>query len=120
MITHSHTYDHHRLYHRLPADTVALAGPRRAWSRDNHTDSRRTHRLAVGGIEEPLGPGESVMSSGARGHTGFAHTSTRLLIFSTGLRQWREVSLGVEERMERYQLLPFLILAHTNQHVYGF
>jgi len=75
---------------------------------------------AGGGIEESLKPGESVVRSGARGHTGFAQTSTRLLGFSAGLRQWREVSLGVEERMERYQLLPFLILAHTNQHVYGF
>lgn len=75
---------------------------------------------AGGGIEESLEPGESVVSSDARGHTGFVQTSTRLLGFSAGLRQWREVSLGVEERMERYQLLPFLILAHTNQHVYGF
>jgi len=30
------------------------------------------------------------------------------------------VSLGVEERIGRHQLLPFLILAHSNQQVYGF
>jgi hypothetical protein len=73
-----------------------------------------------GGVEESLQPGESVVTSGARGHTGFVQTSNRLLGFSAGLRQWREVSLGVEERIGRYQLLPFLILAHSNQQVYGF
>ena len=75
---------------------------------------------AGGGVEESLQPGESVVASGARGHTGFVQTSTRLLGFSAGLRQWREVSLGVEERIGRHQLLPFLILAHSNQQVYGF
>ena len=75
---------------------------------------------AGGGVEESLQPGESVVASGARGHTGFVQTSTRLLGFSAGLRQWREVSLGVEERIVRHQLLPFLILAHSNQQVYGF
>jgi hypothetical protein len=73
-----------------------------------------------GGVEESLQPGESVVTSGARGHTGFVQTSNRLLGFSAGLRQWREVSLGVEERIVRHQLLPFLILAHSNQQVYGF
>lgn len=75
---------------------------------------------AGGGVEESLQPGESVVTSGSRGHTGFAHTSDRLLGFSAGLRQWREVRLGIEERMGRYQLQPFLILAHTNQQVHGF
>lgn len=75
---------------------------------------------AGGGVEESLQPGESVVTSGARGHTGFVQTSTRLLGFSAGLRQWREVSMGVEERIGRHQLLPFLILAHSNQQVYGF
>lgn len=75
---------------------------------------------AGGGVQESLQPGESVVTSGARGHTGFAQTSTRLLGFSAGLRQWREVSLGVEERVGRHQLLPFLILTHSNQQVYGF
>ena len=75
---------------------------------------------AGGGVEESLHPGESVVTSGARGHTGFVQTSNRLLGFSAGLRQWREVSLGMEERIGRYQLLPFLILAHTNQQVHGF
>lgn len=60
------------------------------------------------------------MSSGSRGHTGFIHTSHRLLGFSAGLRQWREVRLGVEERVGRYQLQPFLVLAHTDQQVHGF
>ncbi|MCS6265295.1 MAG: hypothetical protein H8K11_16205 [Nitrospira sp.] len=75
---------------------------------------------AGGGVEESLEPGESVITSSAKGHTGFVQTSTRLLGFSAGLRQWREVSLGVEERIGRHQLLPFLILAHSNQQVYGF
>lgn len=75
---------------------------------------------AGGGVEESLEPGEAVIASSARGHTGFAQTSTRLLGFSAGLRQWREVRLGVEERIERYHLLPFLILAHSNQEVHGF
>ena len=73
-----------------------------------------------GGVEESLQPGESVVTSGARGHTGFVQTSNRLLGFSSGLRQWRDVRLGVEEHIGRYQLLPFLILAHTNQQVHGF
>lgn len=75
---------------------------------------------AGGGVEESLEPGESVVTSGARGHTGFVQTSSRLLGFSSGLRQWREISIGVEERIGRHQLLPFLILAHSNQQVYGF
>jgi len=54
---------------------------------------------AGGGVEESLEPGESVITSSAKGHTGFVQTSTRLLGFSAGLRQWREVSLGVEERI---------------------
>lgn len=75
---------------------------------------------AGGGVEESLEPGESIVSSEARGHTGFVQTTSRLLGFSAGLRQWRDVSLGVEERMGRHRLLPFLILAHSNQQVYGF
>lgn len=75
---------------------------------------------AGGGVEESLQPGESIVTSGSRGHTGFVHTSHRLLGFSGGLRQWRDVRLGVEERVGRYQLQPFLILAHTNQQVLGF
>ncbi len=75
---------------------------------------------AGGGVEESLQPNETVISSAARGHTGFVQTSSRLLGFSAGLRQWREVSIGVEERIGRHQLLPFLILAHSNQQVFGF
>lgn len=30
------------------------------------------------------------------------------------------MSFGVEEQIGRYQLLPFLLLAHTNQQVFGF
>ena len=75
---------------------------------------------AGGGIEESLKPNESVISSAARGHTGFVQTSNRLLGFSAGLRQWREVSIGVEERIGRHHVLPFLILAHSNQQVFGF
>lgn len=75
---------------------------------------------AGGGVEESLQTGESIVTSGSRGHTGFVHTSHRLLGFSAGLRQWRDVRLGVDERLGRYQLQPFLILAHTNQQVLGF
>ena len=84
------------------------------------TDKVIAWSAAGGGVEESLQPGESVVTSGARGHTGFVQTSNRLLGFSSGLRQWREVRLGVEEQVGRYQLLPFLILAHTNQQVHGF
>lgn len=84
------------------------------------TDKVIAWSTAGGGVEESLQPGESVVTSGARGHTGFVQTSNRLLGFSSGLRQWREVRLGVEEQIGRYQLLPFLILAHTNQQVHGF
>ena len=84
------------------------------------TDKVIAWSAAGGGVEESLQPGESVVASGARGHTGFVQTSNRLLGFSSGLRQWREVRLGVEEQVGRYQLLPFLILAHTNQQVHGF
>lgn len=75
---------------------------------------------AGGGVEESLQAGESIVTSGSRGHTGFVHTSHRLLGFSAGLRQWRDVRLGVDERLGRHQLQPFLILAHTNQQVLGF
>lgn len=75
---------------------------------------------AGGGVEESLEPGEKVVTSGARGHTGFVQTSNRLLGFSAGLRQWRDISIGVEERIGRHQVLPFLILAHSNQQVFGF
>ena len=84
------------------------------------TDKVIAWSAAGGGVEESLQPGESVVTSGARGHTGFVQTSNRLLGFSSGLRQWREVRLGLEEQVGRYQLLPFLILAHTNQQVHGF
>ena len=84
------------------------------------TDKVIAWSAAGGGVEESLQPGESVVTSGARGHTGFVQTSNRLLGFSSGLRQWREVRLGGEEQIGRYQLLPFLILAHTNQQVHGF
>lgn len=57
---------------------------------------------AGGGGEEALQPGEAVITSEARGHTGFVQTSNRLLGFSAGLRQWREVLLGVEERIGRH------------------
>jgi len=75
---------------------------------------------AGGGVEESLQPGESIVTSGSRGHTGYVQTTYRLLGFSAGLRQWREVRLGVEERVGHHQLQSFLILAHTNQQVYGF
>lgn len=84
------------------------------------TDKVIAWSAAGGGVEESLQPGESIVTSGSRGHTGFVQTTHRLLGFSAGLRQWREVRLGVEERVGHHQLQPFLILAHTNQQVYGF
>ena len=50
-------------------------------------------------------------------HLSMPNLVTRLPGISAGLRQWREVRLGVEERIERYHLLPFMILAHSNQEV---
>lgn len=60
-------------------------------------------------IEEELGDNESVMNTTARGQTGCAQTSARLLGFSSELRRWTEVPLGVEERVEHRQVLPRLI-----------
>jgi hypothetical protein len=72
------------------------------------------------GIEESLGMGETVVSSDARGQTGFAQTSSRLLGFSSELRRWTEVRLSGEERVERHQVLPRLIVAQTDRQLYGF
>jgi hypothetical protein len=73
-----------------------------------------------GDIEEGLGVNETVATTAARGQTGFAQTSTRLLGFSSELRRWTDVQLAAEERVERHQVLPRLILVQTNRQLYGF
>ena len=78
--------------------------------------------LSAGGSggEESLGVNETVVTTGARGFTGFAQTSTRLLGFSSGLRRWTEIPLAVDERIERHQILPALILVQSDRQVYGY
>ncbi|HEY7130379.1 MAG TPA: hypothetical protein VH332_11935 [Nitrospira sp.] len=78
--------------------------------------------LPAGGaaIEEALEVNESVVSAAARGQTGFAQTSTRLLGFSSGLRRWTEVQLDAGERVERRQVLPRLIVVQSVRQLYGF
>ena len=56
----------------------------------------------------------------AKGQTGFAQTSTRLLGFSSELRRWTDVQLGAEERVERHQVLPRLAVVQTSRGLYGF
>lgn len=72
------------------------------------------------GGEESLGVHETVVTTGARGFTGFAQTTNRLLGYSSGLRRWTEVPLAVDERVERYQIRPALILVQSDRQVYGF
>ena len=72
------------------------------------------------GGEEALGVNETVVTIGARGFTGFAQTTNRLLGFSSGLRRWTEIPLAVDERVERHQILPALILVQSDRQVYGF
>ena len=71
-------------------------------------------------VEEPLGVNETLVTTAAQGPAGFAQTSRRLLGFSSGLRRWTEVQLGVEEHVERHHVLPRLLLVQTNRRVHGF
>lgn len=71
-------------------------------------------------VEEPLGVNETIITTAAQGPAGFAQTSHRLLGFSSGLHRWTEVQLGVEEQVERHQVLPRLLVVQTNRRVYGF
>ncbi|MCS6294430.1 MAG: hypothetical protein H8J66_15270 [Nitrospira sp.] len=73
-----------------------------------------------GGGEESLGVNETVVTTGARGFTGFAQTTSRLLGFSSGLRRWTEIPLAIDERIERHQILSALILVQSDRQVYGF
>ena len=73
-----------------------------------------------GAIEEGLAANEAVGKTVARGQTGFAQTSARLLGFSTELRRWTEVQLSANEPVERYQVLPRLIVVQTTRQLYGF
>ena len=71
-------------------------------------------------VEEPLGVNETIVTTAAHGPAGFAQTSRRLLGFSSGLRRWTEVQLGVEEHVEQHHMLPRLLLVQTNRRVHGF
>lgn len=78
--------------------------------------------LPAGGsqIEEGLGLNETVVKIESRGQTGYAQTSTRLLGFSSELRRWTDVSLSVQERVERQQILPRAIVVQSDRQLYGF
>ena len=71
-------------------------------------------------VEEPLGVNETLVTTAAQGPAGFAQTTRRLLGFSSGLRRWTEVQLGVEEHVERHHVLPRLLMVQTNRRVHGF
>jgi hypothetical protein len=71
-------------------------------------------------VEEPLGVNETLVTTAAQGPAGFAQTTRRLLGFSSGLRRWTEVQLGVEEQVERHHVLPRLLVVQTNRRVHGF
>ncbi len=73
-----------------------------------------------GGGEDSLGVNETVVTTGARGFTGFAQTTTRLLGFSSGLQRWTEIPLDINEHVERHQILPALILVQSDRQVYGY
>jgi hypothetical protein len=110
----------------LVAGLFALSGTAHAQGR--HGDvmvtvaGDKVIALPAGGsaIEEGLGVNEMVATTAARGQTGFAQTSTRLLGFSSELRRWTEVQLAAEERVERHQVLLRLIVVQTNRQLYGF
>ena len=68
-----------------------------------------------GAIEEGLAVNETVMKTAARGQTGFAQTSDRLLGFSTELRRWTEVRLSADERIERHQVLLRMIVVQSTR-----
>ncbi len=71
-------------------------------------------------VEEPLGVNETLVTTGSQGPAGFAQTTRRLLGFSSGLRRWTEMQLGIEEQVDRHQILPRLIVVQTNRRVHGF
>lgn len=72
------------------------------------------------GGEESLGVNETVVTTGARGFTGFAQTTNRLSGFSSGLRHWTEIPLDINERVKRHHVLPALILVQSDRQVYGY
>ena len=78
--------------------------------------------LPAGGsaIEEGLAVNERVEKTLARGQTGFAQTSDRLLGFSSELRRWTDLPLGAQEHVDRHHILPRLIVVQTNRQLYGF
>jgi hypothetical protein len=71
-------------------------------------------------VEEPLGVNETIVTIAAQGPAGLARTTRRLLGFSSGLRRWTEVQLGIEEHVERQHMLPRLLIVQTNRRVHGF
>jgi hypothetical protein len=71
-------------------------------------------------VEEPLGVNETIVTTAAQGPAGFAQTTRRLLGFSSGLRRWTEVQLGIEEHVERHHMSPRLLIVQTNRRVHGF
>ena len=74
----------------------------------------------VGPSEIDTGVGETVVSTKAFGLTGLAITSTRLLGFSSQLRHWGEQPLGVDEHVNRSEVLRELCVVATDRSLYGF
>ena len=68
----------------------------------------------------PLAAGEQVVSTQAKGITGFAQTSLRLLGYSGVLQRWSEQELDVSERIKAFYVTPRFILVLGERHVYGY
>jgi hypothetical protein len=112
----------------LPLIIVVSLGASSAFAQGRQIDvlitvvKDRVVALPGGGspVEEPLGVKENNVTTAAQGPAGFAQTTRRLLGFSSGLRRWTEVQLGIEEHVERQHVLPRLLLVQTNRRVHGF
>lgn len=107
---------------------ILSASPGLIFAQSRHIDvlvtviKDRVVALPGGGspVEEALEVNETIVTTAAHGPAGFAQTSRRLLGFSSGLRRWTEVHLGIEEHVERHDVLPRLLVAQTNRRVHGF
>ncbi len=68
----------------------------------------------------PLAAGERIVQIQAKGITGFAHTSLRLLGYSGTLQRWSTVELDVSENVRETYVTPRLILVVAERRIYGF
>ena len=67
-----------------------------------------------------LAAGEEILAVEAKGITGFAHTTKRLLGFSGKLQRWVEMNLSSAEQVDKWTVTPRMIVVHGREAVYGF